>query len=65
VVRPSVGIIMGVNEYAKELGLLIDGFLFGEKVQYGELKDTVIDVLIRCVVVPTSTDCVGSPSLWR
>jgi hypothetical protein len=57
--------LWGGNEYAKELVLLIDGFVFGEKVRYGELKDAVIDVLIRCVAVPTSTDCVGGPSLWR
>jgi hypothetical protein len=57
--------LWGGNEYAKELVLLIDGFVFGEKVRYGELKDAMIDVLIRCVAVPTSTDCVGGPSLWR
>ena len=39
-----------------EFGLLIGGFVFGEKVQDGDFKDAVIDALIHTVATP---DCNG------
>jgi hypothetical protein len=35
----------------KEFDLLINGFVFGEKVQDGDFKDAVVDALMSCVSV--------------
>jgi hypothetical protein len=36
----------------KEFDLLIDGFVFGERVQNGDFKDAVVDALIKSFAVP-------------
>jgi hypothetical protein len=36
----------------KEYDLLVDGFIFGEKVQNGEFREAVVDALIRSFAVP-------------
>lgn len=41
----------GVGD-GKEFGLLIEGFIFGEKVQDGDFKDAVVDALINSFAVP-------------
>jgi hypothetical protein len=36
----------------EEFDLLIDGFVFGEKVQNGDFKDAVVDALVKSFAVP-------------
>jgi hypothetical protein len=40
------------NKNAHMFDLLVDGFIFGEKVQDGNFKDAVIDTLIHTVTTP-------------
>jgi hypothetical protein len=42
----------GAPEDGKEFDLLVDGFVFGEKVQNGDFKDAVVDALIKSFAVP-------------
>ncbi|OQN95406.1 hypothetical protein B0A48_18592 [Cryoendolithus antarcticus] len=48
------------GEEGKEFGLLVDGFLFGEKIQDGHFKNALIDALIQSV---RALDLSGTP--WR
>lgn len=46
----------------KEFDLLVEGFIFGEKIGDGAFKDVMIDALIHCVATRDSTGNFMYPS---
>lgn len=51
----------GGSEGVEELGILVEGFIFGEKVQNGDFKDAVVDAIVKCFPVPSKKNKVGCP----
>ena len=43
---------LNTQQYSGELDLLIDAFVFGEKIQDGVFRDTIINALIRYINTP-------------
>lgn len=46
---PADNLWKKMKDSQEELGVLIDGFIFGEKIQDGDFKDAIIDALISSV----------------
>lgn len=44
----------GGSENQEELSILVDGFIFGEKVQNGDFKDAVVDAIVSSFPVTTT-----------
>lgn len=44
----------GGSEGKEELDILVEGFIFGEKVQNGDFKDAVVDAMVGCLAIPTT-----------
>ncbi|KAI6853114.1 hypothetical protein KC323_g9428 [Hortaea werneckii] len=51
-----------IEKGQEELGVLIDGFIFGEKIQDGDFKDAIIDALIASVSTIGKEDRYWYPS---
>lgn len=45
----------------EELGLLVGGFVFGEKVQNGDFKDAVVDAIVKSFPVPSKKNKLCCP----
>jgi hypothetical protein len=45
----------------EELGLLVGGFVFGEKVQNGDFKDAVVDAIVKSFPVPSKKNKLRCP----
>jgi hypothetical protein len=44
----------GGSDGEEELSILVEGFIFGEKVQNGDFKDAIVDAIVSCFPVPTT-----------
>jgi hypothetical protein len=44
-----------------EIPLLVDAFVFGEKIQDGRCKDTIIDAIIKSTISPSGDGCTWYP----
>jgi hypothetical protein len=51
----------GGPEGEGELGILVEGYIFGEKVQNGDFKDAVVDAIVKCFPIPSKKNKVGCP----
>jgi hypothetical protein len=51
----------GGSEGEGELGILVEGYIFGEKVQNVDFKDAVLDAIVKCFPIPSKKNKVCCP----